>query len=112
MEIIYKAYDGTTFDSETECLRYESSNEADFDMYDDYGARVTDINDCRLLHIRNSTVRLEDYFEEYGYSFAGDPDNGWFVYDGWNEQFIDITNLIETLQKKTECSFEKVLGRG
>lgn len=112
MEIIYKAYDGTIFYSETECLRYEDSNKADFDMYDDYGARVTDINDCHLLHIKNSTVRLEDYFEEAGYNFAGDPDNGWHFYDEWNEQFINITNLIETLQKKTECSFEKVLGRG
>jgi hypothetical protein len=111
MEIIYKAYDGTIFYSESECLRYEDSNKADFDMYDDYGSRTVDINDCRLLHIKNSTVRLEDYFEEYGYNFAGEPDNGWFVYDDWNEQFIDITNLIETLQRKAECSFEKVLGR-
>lgn len=112
MEIIYKAYDGTIFYSEPECLRYEDSNKADFDMYDDYGTRVTDINDCRLLHIKNSTVRLEDYFEEYGYDFAGEPDNGWHFYDDWNEQFINITNLIETLQKKAECSFEKILGRG
>lgn len=112
MEIIYKAYDGTIFYSETECLRYEDSNRADFDMYNDYGARVTDISDCRLLHIKNSTARLENYFEESGYGFAGDPDEGWFVYDDWNEQFIDITNLIGMLQRKAECSFEKVLGRG
>lgn len=111
MEIIYKAYDGTIFNSELECLNYEESNKADFDMYDDCGARVTDINDCLLLHIKNSTVRLEDYFEEYGYNFAGSPDNGWFVYDDWNEQFINITDLIDTLQRKTECLFEKVLGR-
>ena len=109
MEIIYKAYDGTIFYSETECLRYENSNEADFDMYDDFGERVTDINECRLLHIKNSTSQLEEYFEEHGYNFAGDPNDGWFVYDGWNEQFIDISCLMVTLQKKAECSFEKVL---
>ena len=112
METIYKAYDGTIFYSKTECLKYENGNEADFDMYDDYGSRIIDINGCQLLHIKNSTVRLEDYFEENGYNFTGDPENGWFVYDDWNEQFIDITNLIEMLQRKTECSFEEVLGRG
>lgn len=112
MEIIYKAYDGTIFYSENECLEYEGSNEADFDMYDDYGDRVTDMCDCHLLHIKNSTARLRDYFEELSYDFAGDPDTGWFVYDDWNEQFIDISDLITTLQRKAECSFEKVLGRG
>ena len=112
MEIIYKAYDGTIFNSEPECLKYENSGDADFDMYDDYGSKTTDISECRLLHIKNLTPRLENYFEEDGYDFAGGPDRGWFVYDDWNEQFIDISCLMEFLQKKAECSFEKVLGRG
>lgn len=102
MTTVYRAFDGTEFTSEKECLAYEAKAREEalkegvnyLSMYNRNGERVTDPDAAYVVHIVCSAENYDDlekgacYFiqlckeREIAYDGITEEEYGWFY---WNE---------------------------
>ena len=102
MEIIYKAFDGTYFNTEEECRNYESK--AAFSMWDIHGRPTDDVANCVVVHFpdpMSSRAFINLSRETDSVTDGIDHDDwGWFIWDDFNCEYHYIENeIIDALRK-------------
>lgn len=102
MEIIYKAFDGTHFNTEEECREYESK--AKFEMWDHLGRPTNDVVNCVVVHFPDPTgthafinLAREVDATTNGIDYE---DYGWFIWDNFNLEYHYVEEgIIDALRK-------------
>ena len=102
MEIIYKAFDGTHFNTEEECREYEYK--AAFSMWDNLGRPTEDVTYCVVVHFPdpmgsrafiNLSREVDNVTDGIDYD-----DHGWFIWDDFNGEYHYVEDgLIDALRK-------------
>lgn len=102
MEIIYKAFDGTHFNTEEECREYECK--AAFTMWDHCGRPTDDVTGCVVVHFpdpKGSRAFINLSKEADSTTDGIDYDDyGWFIWDDFSGEYHFVEEeIIDALRK-------------
>ena len=99
MKQVYRAFDGTIFDSKNDCIEYERTH-ANFVMYDASGEITSDVGNAIFVYLpyegydeANDVNPNAQAFmaasDEAGFEATGiiESDAGLFIWDEWHENY-------------------------
>lgn len=99
---VYIADDGMEFDKYNDCVRYEvESLEKKLSLYDKR-MKPCGMDSSYVVHIRNNDdmrafVTVAKYYDDHIKGIIGP---GVYYYDGWLEEWLCISDIVDELREK------------
>lgn len=104
METIYRAFDGTEFETKEECKKYENLHDyRSLEILDEYGSPVTNVGCAQFVAIRDGLDkhRVENLLNDYGFKYDDiETIPTVITWDDTSNKWKDIHVEIECLQEK------------
>ena len=107
MEVIFKAKDGTMFDSAEECVQYEATLDyraKDWEAWGWDGKPITKTLHAVVVKLNNEDAAAQfliaaDTEGDYNIKGIEAGDEGWFFYDEGIEQYVFVDDTIINIFK-------------
>ena len=104
METIYRAFDGTEFETKAECKKYENLHDyTSLKMLDEYGSSTTNVGSSQFIVIRDDLDkrRVENLLNDDGFKYDDIKTIPIVItWDDTSNKWKDILVEIESLQEK------------
>ena len=100
MHIVYKAFDGTEFFYEEDCLKYEQDQTGQIRMWNREGMRIHDPNKAFFVFFydETETEKFIKLCEEAGAEYTGltVDDIGFWFWDEWDNKYVYFDTQLAT----------------
>ena len=104
METVYRAFDGTEFETKAECKKYENLHDyTSLKMLDEYCSSTTNLRSAQFIVIHNKfdKQRVKNLLNYYGYA-CDDVETipTVITWDDVSDKWKDIHTEVKSLQEK------------